>query len=85
MDSLKVYETNAKLLRFYIAGVLTISTVVIVIWFVIIVRASYVPPPRAVSPQQHDVCAAKPRGSQVLEDNRQACFNELYDSGRIKP
>lgn len=83
MDSPRAYEMNAKLFRLYIAGVLTLSTIAIVIWFVIMVRASYVPPPRAVSHLEHQSCLDIPRGNQAMEDNRLACFNELYDSGRV--
>ena len=63
---------------------LVLSTVLIVIGFIIVVKASHVPPPRSITPGEHAVCAVMPRGSQVLENNRLACFNELYGTGRFQ-
>jgi nitrogen fixation-related uncharacterized protein len=38
---------------------------------------------RALSAAQHNRCAAMPRGNQVTENARRACFDNLYD-GRVK-
>ena len=83
MASLKVCGMNV-ISEFYIAGVLALSAIAIVIWFLIMVLASYVPPPRAVTSHEHAACLALPHDSQVMENKRSTCFNELYGSGRFK-
>lgn len=83
MASLRVCATNVRY-EIYVAGGIALTTIAIVIWFVIMVQASYIPSARAVTPQQAGTCLAMPRGNQVLENMRKACSNELYGSGRFK-
>lgn len=40
-------------------------------------------PARALTAAQHNRCATMPRGNQVTENARRACFDNLYN-GRIK-
>jgi hypothetical protein len=50
----------------------------IALWIMWATSQAYAEPIRAISAEQHAACDAMPRGSQVMEMERQECFNELY-------
>ena len=73
---------SRKAYMMVLSGILMASSIS-VIWLVLLVRGAY-DPPRAITPGEHALCATMPRGSQVLENNRLACFNDLYGTGRFE-
>lgn len=58
-------------------GIITML-VCITAWMVWAISQAEAKPISAISAADHSRCAAMPRGSQVMEMERQECFNELY-------
>ena len=74
MDLRKVYAM--------IASGFLLAVILGYLWFVTLLSTSYVAPARAVTASDVSSCADMPRGDQVLENTRLACFNELFGDGR---
>lgn len=68
----------------YILTLLAILLTVLVLgaWIIYMAWASTIDPDRvqvrAITAAEHGLCAAMPRGSQEMEEERHDCFKELY-------
>ena len=61
-----------------------IGLIAVVTWLGWVTSQAHAEPPRAISAAMHDVCKDLPRGSPLVENGREQCFDKLYGQGRFR-